>query len=255
MLFAMMRLAMQSYHREGDEPPEFRGKSLDMAGTYRTLMAQCLVLADYTKPHRYLIETLILHLHADYSQCKEGDISIWVLVGMIARLAMRMGYHRDSKVFPTITPFEGEMRRRVWTFVRMADLLFSFQVALPSLIRDTESDTEIPRNLYDEDFDEDCKELPPSRPNNEPTPIAYLATKARLTQGFSSVLERTQSVKSPSYETVMEVDSELRRAREMVPDHLRIRPIQECVRDTAAMIISRFHVSKPSFFLHSHSSF
>jgi hypothetical protein len=129
----------------------------------------------------------------------------------------------------------------------MADLLFSFQVALPSLIRDAESDTEIPRNLYDEDFDEDCKELPPARPSNEPTPIAYLAAKARLTQGFGRVLERTQSVTSPSYEAVMEADSDLRRAQEMVPDHLRIRPIQECARDTATMIISRFHVRKPSF--------
>ena len=126
MLFAMMRLAMLSYHREGDEPPEFRGKSLDMAGTFRNLMAQCLTLADYTKPYPYLIESLIFHLHGDYCQSKEADVSVWVLVGVITRLAMRMGYHRDSKMFPNITPFQGEMRRRVWAFVRQADLLFSF---------------------------------------------------------------------------------------------------------------------------------
>lgn len=240
----MMRLAMLSYYRDGDEPPEFRGKSLDMAGTYRTLMAQCLVLADYTKPHRYLIETLILHLHADYSQTKEADISVWVLIGMIARLAMRMGYHRDSKMFPNITPFQGEMRRRVWTFVRMADLLFSFHVSLPSLIRDADSDTELPQNLYDEDFDEDCQELPPPRPNDEPTAISYLIAKARLTHVFGRVLERTQSIASASYETVMELDNELRRAREMVPQHLRVRPIQESTRDPVSLIISRFNVRK-----------
>lgn len=245
MLYAMMRLAMLSYYRDGDEPPEFRGKTLDLAGTYRSLMAQCLVLADYTKPHRYLIETFILHLHADYSQTREADASIWVLVGMIARLAMRMGYHRDSKMYPNITPFQGEMRRRVWTFVRMADILFSFHVSLPCLIRDADSDTELPQNLYDEDFDEDCQELPPPRPNDDPTPITYLIAKARLTFVFGRVLERTQSLTSASYDTVMEFDNELRQAREMVPPLLRIRPIEECTRDPASLIISRFNVRKP----------
>lgn len=241
----MMRLAMLSYHREGDEPPEFRGKSLDMAGTYRNLMAQCLTLADYTKPYPYLIETLILHLHGDYTQTREADVSVWLLVGMIARLAMRMGYHRDSNMFPNITPFQGEMRRRIWTFVRQADLLLSFQVGLPSMMRTGDSDTEIPRNLYDEDFDEDCKELPPPRPHNEPTQVSYLIAKARIAYAFGRVIEHTSSVKSGSYETVMEIDNELRRARDMIPEHLQIRPIEECQLDPAALIMSRFSVGSP----------
>ncbi|KAJ9381434.1 transcriptional regulator family: Fungal Specific TF [Paecilomyces variotii] len=242
MLFVMMRLAMLSYHRDGDEPPEFRGKSLDMAGTYRNMMAQCLTLADYTKPHPHLIETLILHLHADYSQTRETETSVWILVGMIARLAMRMGYHRDSKSFPNITPFQGEMRRRVWTFVKQADLLFSFQAGLPSMIRSGDSDTELPRNLYDEDFDESCKELPPPRPSSEPTPISYLIAKARIAFTFGRVIEHTSSMKSGPYETVMEIDSELRRARDMIPEHLQVRPMEECQLDPASLIVSRFNI-------------
>ncbi|KAL1965826.1 hypothetical protein VTN77DRAFT_5147 [Rasamsonia byssochlamydoides] len=242
MLFAMMRLAMLSYHQDGDEPPEFRGKSLDMARNFRNLMSQCLILADYTKPYPYLIETLILHLHADFSQTKEADVSVWILIGVIARLAMRMGYHRDSKMFPNITPFQGEMRRRVWTFVRQADLLLSSQVGLPSMLRTGDSDTEIPRNLYDEDFDPDCKELPPSRPNNEPTPVSYLIAKARIAFAFGRVIEHTSSVKTPPYEIVMDIDAELRRARDLIPEHLAVRPIEECQLDPAELIMSRFHI-------------
>jgi hypothetical protein len=242
MLFAMMRLAMLSYNHEGDEPPEFRGKSLDMAGSFRNLVAQCLTLADYTKPYPYLIETFIFHLHGDFRQTKEADISVWVLVGVVARLAMRMGYHRDSKVFPNITPFQGEMRRRVWTFVRQSDLLFSFQVGLPSMIRTVDSDTELPRNLYDDDFDENCKELPPSRPANEPTPISYLIAKARLAYVFGRVTELTSSVQSESYDKVMELDAELRRARDLIPEHLVIRPFEECQLDPSNLIMSRFGV-------------
>ncbi|KAL1989020.1 hypothetical protein VTN96DRAFT_5783 [Rasamsonia emersonii] len=242
LLFAMMRLAMLSYYQDGDEPPEFRGKSLDMARNFRNLVAQCLILADYTKPYPYLIETLILHLHADYSQTKEADVSVWILIGVIARLAMRMGYHRDSKMFPNITPFQGEMRRRVWTYVRQTDLLFSSQVGLPSMLRSGDSDTEIPRNLYDEDFDPDCKELPPSRPNNEPTPVSYLIAKARLAYAFGRVIEHTSSVKTPSYEIVMDIDNELRRARDLIPEHLTVRPLEECQHDPADVIMARFHI-------------
>lgn len=243
MLFAMMRLAMLSYHREGDEPPEFRGKSMDMAGGFRNSVAQCLTLADYTKPHPFLIEALVFHLHGDYSQTREADISIWVMTGVVVRLAMRSGYHRDSKMFPNITPFQGEMRRRVWTFVRQADLLFSYQVGLPGMIRGPDSDTELPRNLYDDDFDEDCKELPPPRQLNEPTPISYLIAKARLSYAFGRVVEQSSAVSSAPYEKVMEIDAELRQARDLIPEHLHIRPMEECQLDPINIIMSRFDVS------------
>ncbi|KKK13395.1 hypothetical protein AOCH_001635 [Aspergillus ochraceoroseus] len=242
MLFAMMRLSMLSYYREGDEPPEFRGKSLDMAGTFRNLVALCLTLADYTKPYPYLIECLAFHLHGDFCQTKEADISVWVLVGVIVRLAMRMGYHRDSKAFPNITPFQGEMRRRVWAFVRQADLMFSCQVGLPSMIRIADSDTEFPRNLYDDDFDENCKELPPSRPPSEPTPLSYLITKSRLAHVLGKAIEQASSLQSTSYDKVMEMDSELRRARDVIPEHLLVRPIEECPLDPLVLIMSRFSV-------------
>lgn len=244
MLFAMMRLAMLSYHRDGDEPPEFRGKSLDMAGTFRNLVAQCLTLADFTKSYPNLIESLIFHLHGDLCQTREADVSVWVLVGVITRLAMRMGYHRDSKMFPNITPFQGEMRRRVWSFVRQADLLCSSQIGLPNMIRTSDTDTELPRNLYDDDFDENCKELPPSRPPNEPTPISYLIAKSRLTFVFGRVLETTAPLQTPvSYDTVMEVDAQLRRARDLIPEHLLVRPIEDSPRESPTLILSRFTVT------------
>ncbi|KAE8148427.1 hypothetical protein BDV25DRAFT_131245 [Aspergillus avenaceus] len=242
MLCAIMRLAMLSYHREGDEPPELRGKTLDMAGTFRNLMAQCLTLADYTKPYPYLVESLIFHLHGDFIQTKDAEVSVWVLVGVIARLAMRMGYHRDSKMFPNITPFQGEMRRRVWTIVRQYDLMFSFQVGLPSMIRSSDSDTELPRNLYDDDFDENCQELPPSRPPNEPTPVSCLISKGRLTYAFGHVIEHTSSIQSPSYDKVMEIDAELRRARDLIPEHLLVRPVEDAQLEPPKLVTSRFAI-------------
>ncbi|KAJ6129593.1 hypothetical protein N7512_002373 [Penicillium capsulatum] len=243
MLFAMMRLAMLSFYRERDEPPEFRGKAMDMAASFRNSVSQCLALADYTKSHPHLIEAMVFHLHGDYSQNRDADVSNWVLTGVIARLAMRMGYHRDSKMFPNITPFQGEIRRRIWSFVRQVDILFSSQVGMPSMLRSAESDTDLPRNLYDDDFDENCKELPQPRQLSEPTPISYLITKARLVFIFGRVNEEALSISSTPYEKVMELDADLRHAQKLVPDHLQIRPMEDCQLDPVNLIMARFTVN------------
>ncbi|OKL58423.1 hypothetical protein UA08_06114 [Talaromyces atroroseus] len=242
LLFAIMRLAMLSYYQDKDEPPEFKGKSLDMAKTFRNLMCQCLILADYTKPHPYLIETLVLHVHADFSQTQDADVLVWVLVGIVSRLAMRMGYHRDSKLFPNITPFQGEMRRRVWLYLRQADLLFSFQVGMPSMLRPDDTDTELPRNLCDEDFNPDSAEIPPSRSNDQPTPISYLIAKGRLSLVFGRVMDHTSLVRNAPYEVVLDIDSELRQARDLIPEHLKIRSFEECPLDPTDLILSRYYV-------------
>ncbi|OQV09403.1 Fungal Zn2-Cys6 binuclear cluster domain-containing protein [Cladophialophora immunda] len=243
MLFSMMRLAMLSYGREGDEPPEFRGKCQDLAANFRTQMAHCLITADYTKPHNYIIETLIFHLHAEYTSNRDAEASVWVLVGMIARLAMRMGYHRDAKLFPNLSPFQGEMRRRVWTFVRSADLLFSFQVALPSMIRIGDSDTELPRNIYDDEFDEDSASLPPARPASEATPISYMIAKGRLSFGFGRVLEEINGVNRKGYDEVLKIDRGLRDIYESIPDHLKLRPMAEQTLAPISLIMARFSLA------------
>ncbi|KAK5467939.1 hypothetical protein LTS15_000912 [Exophiala xenobiotica] len=240
MLFAMMRLAMLSYGREGDEPPEFRGKCQDYSANFRTQMAHCLITADYTKPHNHIIETLIFHLHAEYTSNRDAEASVWVLVGMIARLAMRMGYHRDAKLFPNLTPFQGEMRRRIWTFVRSADLLFSFQVALPSMIRIGDSDSELPRNIYDDEFDEDSTSLPPARPASEATPISYMIAKGRLSLGFGRVLEEINGVNRKGYDEVLKIDRGLRDIYESIPEHLKLRPMAEQTLAPISLIMARF---------------
>ena len=243
MLFAMMRLAMLSYAKEGDEPPEFRGKCKDMSNNYRTQMAHCLITADYTKPHNFIIETLVFHLHAEYTTNRDSEASVWVLVGMIARLAMRMGFHRDSKLFPNITPFQGEMRRRVWSFVRQADLLFSFQVALPAMIRIGDSDTDLPRNIYDDEFDENSTSLPPARPSSEATPVSYMIAKSRLAFGFGRVLEEINGIHGRKHDEIMKIDRGLRDIFASIPEHLKLRPMSEQSLSPITLIMAQYSLA------------
>ena len=151
LLYGTLCLAMLSYHKVGDEPPEWKGRSLELASEYRLRTVQCLVVADYTKPVMYTVETLLLYLFGEYSSRWDADLGLWLITSIITRIAMRQGYHRDPRWFPSITPFHGvclpgqcnkrralfhqltsiqEMRRRAWALIRMADVTFSYQVRL-----------------------------------------------------------------------------------------------------------------------------
>ena len=101
----MMRVAALSWQREGSEQPEFVGNEFEMANLLRTLVANCLTLADYTKPHDHLVESLILHLNGEYISTRDANPNVWIFLGILIRIAMRMGYHRDSRHLPGLSPF------------------------------------------------------------------------------------------------------------------------------------------------------
>jgi hypothetical protein len=227
----------------GDEPLEYRGRVTSLAASYRHLTGQCLLLADLTKPVNQMIETLVLHLHSEYARSRDAEVGVWVLAGMIVRLAMRMGYHRDPKYYPSITPFQGEIRRRVWTFIRQSDLLFSFQIGLPSMIRMGDCDTEMPRNLYDDEIDEDIKALPPSRPATEATPVSFMIAKSSMTSALAKVIENLHSSSTCTYDDILALDQNLREARAEFPPHLRLRSIEESSLDSGPIVMQRFNLS------------
>ncbi|KAF7945277.1 hypothetical protein EAE96_010055 [Botrytis aclada] len=244
LLYSILCLAMQSYQKIGDEPPEWKGRTLNIAGEFRQRTVQCLVNSDYTKSSFYTIETLILYVHGEYASRWDAEVGLWVIIGMITRLSMRMGYHRDPSNFPGITIFHGEMRRRLWGFVRAMDTMFSFQLALPSMIRDSDCDTKLPRNIFEDEIGTDSKTLPPARPNTEPTPVSYMLAKISIANELNRILEEIQSVnpKGIAYDDVLARDNKLWELKRNLAPHLRLRPVEECMHDPATLLMHRFNV-------------
>lgn len=154
-------------------------------------------------------------------------------------IAMRMGYHRDPSHFSKITPFEGEMRRRTFFLLEIFDILFAYQNGLPSIVHEEECDVQPPSNLFDTDFDEDTKQLPPSRPATDPTPILFFCYKCRMTRVFRRILRHALSLKSPSYEETMKLDTELRDVHNDVPPSLRMRPLGSSFMDSVVTTSQR----------------
>jgi hypothetical protein len=77
--------------------------------------------------------------------------------------------HRDPDEFDQLTPFQGEMRRRLWFTILDMDLYISLASNLPCLLREGDHTCKPPRNLDDSDLYEDMKVLPPEKPIEQHT--------------------------------------------------------------------------------------
>ncbi|KAF2185483.1 hypothetical protein K469DRAFT_665085 [Zopfia rhizophila CBS 207.26] len=232
LLFTMFCVAtrvMDILENEGDGPYGLHESSLCSARMdfYREKIVQCLILADYSKCPPYTAETMILYFVAEYFRSQDSQFGTWILAGMIVRIAFRMGYHREPSRFPNITPFKAEMRRRIWTMIVQLDLMSSSQVGLPRMIQKSMHDTEEPRNLLDDDLDENMTELPPARPDSESTVMAYALIRNRILDVFARIMDLANSMKQPAYQTLMELDDALKTVYEKIPPGMQA----VCARD------------------------
>ncbi|KAG7431287.1 Fusarisetin A cluster transcription factor fsa6 [Fusarium oxysporum f. sp. raphani] len=162
---------------------------------------ECLLLSNYTAATEHAVEAFLLLLVGCWLRAKVSDTNLWFLMGKVVQLAICKGYHRDSTKVPgsRISPFDGEMRRRVWVCLYQLDSLMSFQMGLPSMIPSDFCDTELPRNLNQSDFYPGIAELPPSRPLSENTTISYTIVKASVMAMFKKVVRHTRSLTPPSF--------------------------------------------------------
>ncbi|KIW23410.1 uncharacterized protein PV07_11610 [Cladophialophora immunda] len=214
LLFALMCLAVQYQQFSPDEKrrlqvAEFQPETL--VRLYRQKTIQCLVLGKYFHGPRYAVETILLYLFIE-SLREEQTKSLhgpWVVWGSLVRIAFRAGYHRDGSHFPTMSCFEAERRRRVWTMLVEWDMYLSIQFGLPRIISLSLCDTADPRNLFDEDLHEDMLELPPPRPESSRTVPQFHVAKNQLLSIFGTINDLTMSVNPSPYSEVIRLDKAL----------------------------------------------
>jgi hypothetical protein len=245
LLFSMMCLSAQLQQASlanPDQHPRSRNsmqRPEDPVAVYRAKTIQCLFLGQYTLGGSYALETLILYFLIECFDLKDMEIGIWILSGTILQIAVHMGYHRDAKHFPNITPFVGEMRRRVWAIILQLDFSLSTQLGLPTLINASQTDTAEPRNLYDTDFEESTIELPQSRSENEVTPTLYVLAKLRLISVGLRVKDVATEPRNSSYSDVLELDRQIREARDALPSSLKWNDLSTSLNVSSQIIIQR----------------
>ncbi|KAJ6437954.1 serine/threonine-protein kinase [Purpureocillium lavendulum] len=196
----------------------------------------------------YAIEALLHYQMIEQTRYPDADIGTWLLIGTILRLGLRMGYHKDPSHFPSISLFQGEIRRRVFVALHAMDIMLSLQMGLPRLIKDGQWDTQPPRNLFDSDFDEGTLELPPSRPESETTPMLHFLAKHRILVVVGAIADNSMSVTIgqhhlPSISNEEMLAKRLQDTYNSIPDRLKFHSFTSCLADTPCDILHRLSLT------------
>ncbi|KAJ5915809.1 hypothetical protein N7454_010950 [Penicillium verhagenii] len=240
LLYAILALSISLFHRSEEPFPISVVDPMMVWDVYRRRSAQCLVETNYLVPGKYKGEALLLYTISEFLRSQDAQIGVSYLLGITIRLALRMGYHRDPSHYPNLSPFEGEMRRRLWAMICQLDTLVSFQNGLPRSVQTYYSDSEIPSNLQDTDFDQNCTQLPPSRSDEERTACSYTRAKSRLMSAFGQICDSAYAREAVSYDEVMALNRRLEAANEQLPSFFRSRPLPQSMGDQGDLILRRY---------------
>ena len=199
----------------------YRAQALKMSDNFYHSAIQCLDKLDLSRPAIGTIEFVSMFLHTAYFQRQDNSTQVWLLMGDCVRLAMRMGYHRDPARYSHFSPFECEMRRRVWQTIVQADLLFSFQLGLPTVVRSNEYDTLPAGNYYEDQLYPEMRTLPAEQPRDAPTFISFWIAGDLLCRPFRAIVESMNVLHGTPYSQVLALSQQLDDGRSQIAPHLR----------------------------------
>ncbi|KAJ4146188.1 hypothetical protein NW754_001652 [Fusarium falciforme] len=130
---------------------------------YKAGLEQALAETDFLEnPTIPLLQALAVYLAA--MRVNNSGRAVWIMNGLALRAAQSMGLHRDGRKLG-LSPFESEIRRRLWWHFLERDGRGGEDYGLqnpsgPNPLYAVDQ----PRNLHDSDLSPEMKELPESRP-------------------------------------------------------------------------------------------
>ncbi|KAI1806479.1 fungal-specific transcription factor domain-containing protein [Daldinia bambusicola] len=221
--------------------------------TYRSLTIHCLTTGDYLRPGKYTIETLTLYYFIERVVNIDASVSNWILIGVIIRVALRMGLHRDPSRWPNIGPLQAEHRRRLWIFLYHMDFFSSTQIGLPRIIKDSQCDTRPPAHLFSYDIGVEHDEIPPERPLTETTALLYIIQRDMIIKVTAEIYDVIEAG-PPLPSTLAALSSKLERAIDAIPPWLKYKPLEMSIADNPLNILQGMFidvlVQKAIYLLH-----
>ncbi|WVQ68685.1 uncharacterized protein L199_006894 [Kwoniella botswanensis] len=160
-------------------------------------------------------------LLSNLSEKRNKPNSNSVYMGIAFRQAIGLGLHRELP-FWNISPFEREIRRRLWcacvAFDCGASITFGRPILQPSY--PAESDVRLPHNVHDMLFTPTAKEAPIEI--DEPTIYSSIILHARFQQETNLIYAKIQSTSpAPTAVEFLEMDHQLEEWSKTIPRYLR----------------------------------
>ncbi|KAK8116438.1 uncharacterized protein PG998_004719 [Apiospora kogelbergensis] len=173
LLFAIYYAAVTSME-EDDVKANFGASKSDLNHRFRMGFETAVARADFlNSPNLTLVQAFTAFLCL--ARRHDSPRYVWMMVGIVIRMAQSIGLHRDGSHFPSLSPFEVEVRRRVWWALYMLDLRSSEDQGTDLTIANDSCDTNIPLNINDTDILPEMKELPKARIGITDTTYLYVS--------------------------------------------------------------------------------
>ena len=134
----------------------------DLTHKYRLGLEHALAKADFLNaPDIVLVQALAIFLCL--ARRNDSPRFVWMMTGLVIRMAQYLGLQRDGDHFEHLTPFEIEMRRRIWWVIYFLDARASEDQGTDLTITSGSFDTKVPLNINDVDIDPESKHTPEER--------------------------------------------------------------------------------------------
>ncbi|KGO60117.1 Transcription factor, fungi [Penicillium expansum] len=161
LMFAIYYAAVTSMEEE-DIVLNFGATKAELNLKYRQGLEHALARADFLNvPDLVLMQAFAIFL--TLARRHDSPRFVWMMTGLLIRMGQALGLHRDGTHFDYLSPFEIEMRRRVWWTLCVLDVRSSEDQGTDYTITKSSFDTKIPLNLNETDLDPESKEIPQAR--------------------------------------------------------------------------------------------
>jgi Fungal specific transcription factor domain/Fungal Zn(2)-Cys(6) binuclear cluster domain len=128
---------------------------------YRFATEQALARAGFlNNSSLMLLQTFVFFLI--FVRHQDDTRLVWSLSGLAIHLAQTLGIHRDGTNF-NLSPFETEMRRRLWWHISILDTRSSEDHGTDPTFSEQFYNTKLPMNINDDDIYPDMKVSPKER--------------------------------------------------------------------------------------------
>lgn len=241
LMFSIYYAAVTSMEEE-DVVTNFGSTKADLNLKYRLGFEHALAKADFLNvPDLVLIQALVNFLAL--ARRHDSPRFVWMMVGIAIRMAMSLGLHRDGSNFDNLSPFETEMRRRVWWALCLFDVRASEDQGTEFTIAVDSFDTKIPLNIDNCDIQPDSKQDPAEREGLTDMSISRVSIKM-------CEITKRMMVRGPKAPSLEEQDHMLQKIYQELDEGFLRYSTESNISYWVIVTVARLMVAKMTLFIY-----
>ncbi|KAF4966219.1 hypothetical protein FSARC_6104 [Fusarium sarcochroum] len=244
LVFAIYYSAVTSMEKE-EVQTNLGGSKSHFISQFRFALEQALAKANLLNTtNMAILQAFVIYLTV--VKCHDDSRFCWTLTSLLVRMGQALGLHRDGQQLG-LSPFEVEMRRRLWWSIVSLDLRSSEEMASDLIISEKNFDTQLPSNINDADIDPSFTEMPTPRQGR--TDAAVCLSRYEITALSRRLFEAVTQMRPVDPKDVEKSLEERERMLVEVYDRMEDKFLKHLMREDdsafwVASLISRIVMAK-----------